>query len=187
MEKQIGLIIAGVVGLLSLFALTPTLAGMYEDAQTVATSYEAVDTTEDWEQAIATATGYTISNGEVQIDSSTTVDTNSVDTSNYDDDQLVVEVVGVSGNVTAQVVDNSTDTVIDSVDVSDNETASVSISDYSADSYYITYDTGADGSATVDAYTVDGESPLDSTPSAALLLVFLIFFLAVGMVIWKQF
>lgn len=179
-------VVGGAIALVFLFALTPVIMGHYDSAQVTSTLYEDVTTSDDWNASLQDGqTGYSISNGELTVTNDTTILTKNVNTSSFEDDRLVVEATGVSGTMDVAIVDG-TSTTLDTISLTDNETKEVELGSYSADEYHLEFDSGTDGDAVVTSYTVNGESDVDQTIQAVMLMVLITFFLAVAYRAYKE-
>lgn len=186
MDGSVKYVVGGAIALVFLFALTPVIMSHYSSAQVTTTLYEDVATSDDWNSSLQDGqSGYSISNGELTVNNDTTILTKNVNTSDYDSDRLVVEATGVTDTMDVNVVDG-TGTTLDTISLNGSETKSVELGSYSASEYHLEFASGTDGDATVDSYTVNGETDVDDTIQAVMLMVLITFFLAVAFMVYKE-
>ena len=174
-------IVGASVGVAVLFILFgAVIYGGYSSAQGL-TMYEDVNTQDEWDAAIndAASSDYTLTDGVVTLNAAGVVETHSVSTQSHD--YLRVESDHLSGDVDLTVYDGEDDTVLDSVSVSGDTTATLQVQDYDAESYYLeAEETTGTEDAEVTSYEVEGDDDRDSRLVALLLMVMVLFLVGVA-------
>lgn len=151
------------------------------------TSYEDVNTSSEWTDAInsSQSSNYDVTNGLLTL----TGDTGSVQTvaqSTDAHDRLVINVSHLTADTDIKVYDASDDTQLDSVSATGEETVTLQVNDYSADSYYLTLDATTTTDAEVDGYISEGQDDVGDNESTFLYLVLILSLIGLGLGLYSR-
>lgn len=130
---------------------------------------ENIDSTQEWNDSVASGSNYEIANGSLNLENSGQVTTEAVNTS--ENSNVTFESASVNGTATVTVYDGS-DTSVASGTLSGDDTFTAEIAD-SVDEYYVEYTTATDATAEIDSYSTKEPSD-DVAENLGLLVIGLI-------------
>jgi hypothetical protein len=180
-----GSIAMGVVFILLGSLVVPQFENTQDNLET---SYESVTTTENWNDVINTSasSNYTVSGDSVTLDGSAgLVQTQVVETTdNHSTFEVNVTNLAADTDITLY---NEAGTQLDTATASGDTSVTLSVTDYSADGYYLEFAAATATDAEVDGYESYGIDPIDSDVSILIYVTFLLFLVGLGLGIYARY
>lgn len=175
----------GVFFILLAALVVPSFSNTQDNLET---DYESITTTENWNDVINTSasSNYSVSNDSVTLTGDVgLVQTQVVETTkNHSTFEVNVSNIAADTDVTLY---NEAGTQLDTLTVSGDTSATLSVTDYTADGYYLEFAAATATDAEVDGYDSYGIDPIDDDVSILAYLVMLLFLVGFALGVYGKF